>query len=153
MDTLVGPYQIRASLGQGGMGVVYHAEHSRTGQPVALKTVKLPNAALLGSLLLEVGDKLELGKLLCLRGHLALARAAQVNGLLAQAGALAQETGAGPESELGKGLLRLSRAREVFEAGAHQLLFRGERLVDIPAPVRHWLVEHDRLPRKADSRF
>lgn len=36
----IGPYRIRAVLGQGGMGAVYEAEHERTRQVVALKLIR-----------------------------------------------------------------------------------------------------------------
>ena len=34
----VGPYEVEAKLGQGGMGAVYRARNTRTGQRVALKS-------------------------------------------------------------------------------------------------------------------
>lgn len=38
---MLGPYQLLDSLGQGGMGRVYQAQHTGTGQVVALKTIKM----------------------------------------------------------------------------------------------------------------
>src|SRR4051812_17291836 len=43
MEPLIGPYRIIEPLGYGGMGVVMRAQHSVSGHPVALKTVKLPS--------------------------------------------------------------------------------------------------------------
>lgn len=37
----IGPYRVRAQLGSGGMGVVYHAVHGTSGAAVALKMVPL----------------------------------------------------------------------------------------------------------------
>jgi hypothetical protein len=40
MDRL-GPYVLEGELGRGGMGVVYRARDSRTGEPVAVKTIRV----------------------------------------------------------------------------------------------------------------
>ncbi|MFC1848733.1 serine/threonine-protein kinase PknK [candidate division CSSED10-310 bacterium] len=50
----LGPYRIIEQLGQGGMGLVYHAEHPRTGTQVALKTVLVPHENLLQSIRREI---------------------------------------------------------------------------------------------------
>lgn len=41
----LGSWQVVSQLGVGGMGVVYRARHSETGQEAALKTLTRPNAA------------------------------------------------------------------------------------------------------------
>ena len=50
----LGAYRVTGLLGQGGMGVVLEGEHEVTGARVALKTVRLPNAAHLASLRREI---------------------------------------------------------------------------------------------------
>src|SRR5690242_20534487 len=44
MPTKLGKYEIKSELGKGAMGVVYRAEDSRLGRPVALKVMS-PNVA------------------------------------------------------------------------------------------------------------
>ncbi|MFC1852695.1 tetratricopeptide repeat protein [candidate division CSSED10-310 bacterium] len=50
----VGPYLILEPLGQGGMGIVYRAEHPQQRGQVALKTVRIPTAGFLQSIRREV---------------------------------------------------------------------------------------------------
>src|SRR5262245_52804858 len=50
----IGPYRLLRPLGQGGMSLVYEAEHQETGQRVAVKTVRVWTAHLLGSIRREI---------------------------------------------------------------------------------------------------
>lgn len=49
-----GPYLVEKEIGSGGMGIVYRARHESTGQPVALKSVRLRSSELLTSFRREV---------------------------------------------------------------------------------------------------
>ncbi len=50
----IGPYTLVDPIGRGGMGVVYRAVHRETGAEVALKTVRVPNAEVLGCVRREI---------------------------------------------------------------------------------------------------
>jgi predicted ATPase/serine/threonine protein kinase len=50
----IGPFIVRRFIGRGGMGVVYEAERESDGQRVAVKTVAVNSAALLGAIRVEV---------------------------------------------------------------------------------------------------
>lgn len=51
---MIGPYRVSRTLGEGGIGVVYEAAHAVTGERVAVKTVRLPEASMLASIRREV---------------------------------------------------------------------------------------------------
>jgi serine/threonine protein kinase len=51
---MMGPYRLLGKLSAGGMGVVYRARHDETGQLVALKTVRVPEAAMLRGIRREI---------------------------------------------------------------------------------------------------
>src|SRR5262245_16067225 len=50
----IGPYRILSVIGRGSMAVVYRAEHERTAEAVAVKTVQVPQEELLQSLRREI---------------------------------------------------------------------------------------------------
>ena len=50
----IGPYRILSTLGEGGMGLVFRAEHGENGEEVALKTVRVPHQSQLASIRAEV---------------------------------------------------------------------------------------------------
>jgi len=97
-----------------------------------------------------LGEKLALGKLLSLRGHIALWVGQDARGFLERAQALAQETAAGAGGELGRAIARLQRAIAASqEAGAGRpppRLFRGDLVEDLTEGQRRWLAETGQLP-------
>ncbi|WNG21463.1 serine/threonine-protein kinase PknK [Cystobacter fuscus] len=50
----IGPYCLQGRLSAGGMGVVYRARHEKTGELVALKTVRVPEVAMLRGIRREI---------------------------------------------------------------------------------------------------
>ena len=50
----IGPFRVLRFIGRGGMGIVYEAERVSDGQRVAVKTVAVNSAGLLGAIRVEV---------------------------------------------------------------------------------------------------
>src|SRR4051812_36193974 len=50
----IGPYRVLGIIGEGGMGVVYRAEHEVTHEQVALKTVRIPHESHLAGIRREI---------------------------------------------------------------------------------------------------
>jgi len=50
----IGPYRVLKRAGKGGMGVVYQAMQSGTARRVALKTVRVSDASMVGSMRREI---------------------------------------------------------------------------------------------------
>src|SRR5262245_13635328 len=50
----IGPYIINGLLGEGGMGVVYRAQHHARSEPVALKTVRVAQESHLSGIRREI---------------------------------------------------------------------------------------------------
>ena len=50
----LGPYRIVGCIGEGGMGVVFRGEHGLTGEQVALKTARSPQATQISGLRCEI---------------------------------------------------------------------------------------------------
>jgi eukaryotic-like serine/threonine-protein kinase len=50
----IGPYEILGPLAQGGMGVLYRGWHARTHEPVAIKTVQVPDERLVQGIRREI---------------------------------------------------------------------------------------------------
>jgi eukaryotic-like serine/threonine-protein kinase len=97
-------------------------------------------------LLGKIGDTVQSISCLCERGHLALARGCPAHELVEQIHSRIAALAAAPESEPVKDASRLQRAQEAFEAGRHELLFRGELIEDLSEGLRRWLVQTGQLP-------
>jgi serine/threonine protein kinase/predicted ATPase len=97
----------------------------------------------------ELGSAEFLGKILCEKGFLALARGRSAQPELDETREIVARTGMGPASALGKEAGRLERAQAAFEAGQVETLYRGERPEDLAPGMRRWLAETGRLPAEA----
>jgi serine/threonine protein kinase/predicted ATPase len=91
------------------------------------------------SLLKEMGDDLELGKLLCSFGHVKLAQEKSAAALIEQVNGIAKRSNVGAESDLGKRLASLQRSQQAFDSDDKARLFRGQLYEDIPEKVQQWL--------------
>ncbi|MFN7973525.1 MAG: tetratricopeptide repeat protein [Acidobacteriota bacterium] len=82
-------------------------------------------------LLVEAGDRLELGSLHCIGGHAQLASGVGAAPMLDRVRAIVLELGVTPQSELAKRVSRLERAQDAFQRGAP--LVRGHLAADLTA--------------------
>jgi Protein kinase domain len=130
--SLVSGYRIERALGQGGMGVVYLAQHQKTGQRVALKTVKVPRQDLLSSIRRETQTLSRLR-------HSGVVRRPDCPGSWCPRPWRCSASRSWQETAR-------STPQRALEEGRPALLYRGEIIEDIPLPVRGWLVETGRLP-------
>jgi serine/threonine protein kinase/Tfp pilus assembly protein PilF len=114
---------------------------------IRLTTNGLDRAAKLArdgeALLSAVGDRMELGRLLCVRGHIELAGGKSAREVLDRAETLARELHILPGCQLGQKLTSLRRAQQAFDSG--RTLFRGELIEDLPEGLRRWLLETGQL--------
>jgi len=92
------------------------------------------------ALLREVGDKLELSKLRCTRGHIRLASGTRAARLIAEVDAIGGDLRVGPDSELGNSLAKLRRAQAACDAG--KPLVCGYLADDLTEGQLRWLAEH-----------
>jgi serine/threonine protein kinase/tetratricopeptide (TPR) repeat protein len=95
------------------------------------------------SLLRPTGYRRSLALCLCEQGHAALARGQSGRAWLEEAEPIARDLAVLPSSTLAKGIARLQRAQQAFQAG--QPLFRGELVEDLPAGLHRWLIETGQL--------
>ncbi len=91
-------------------------------------------------LLRVVGGTLELGKLLCIRGHIEIAGEHGAAECLREVESIASKLAVRTGSELGKELAKLRRAQAAFDAG--KFLVCGYVREDLTEGQRRWLGKH-----------
>ena len=126
----IGPYEIVAPLGAGGMGTVYRGRHIETDQEAAVKSVDTVRPELMDRLRREID---------------ALAGSTSARPMLEEARQLVQDVGAETGSEAVKALAKLRRAQEAWEAGEHGQLFRGVTISELTVGQRQWLLDQGHI--------
>ncbi|MFC1850178.1 tetratricopeptide repeat protein, partial [candidate division CSSED10-310 bacterium] len=96
----------------------------------------------------KIGDRIQRCALICLRGHICIAREKSSLPYLEQARTLAEKADVLPQSQAGRALAKLTRAEETFKSGQFAKLFRGECIQDIPVGLRRWLVSRYQISRQ-----
>ncbi len=92
------------------------------------------------TLLSQVGAKLELARLLCTWGHIALSGGHTAQALLSRTRSLAEELAIGPNSPLRKKLAMLQRVQSAFQRG--EPLLCGHSPEDLTEGQLRWLRRH-----------
>ena len=88
----------------------------------------------------DLGDKFELGNLLCIRGHVRLAGGRGAGELLREVEGISMELAAREDSELGKAIAKLRRAQAAFDAG--KPLVCGYVRGELTEGQLRWLAQH-----------
>ncbi|MFC1851179.1 tetratricopeptide repeat protein, partial [candidate division CSSED10-310 bacterium] len=89
----------------------------------------------------DIGDTVWFGISCCELGHLNLAKQRSARDNLDEAKHIAREAQVKSESDFGIAIAHLEKAQDLFEAGKHQFLIRGECWECITEEFKQWLVK------------